>query len=114
LKNIDLLSKHQIEYIFREFQPNYILHFSFIQHVAYSWKEPVESFQNNTNIFLNLIDAVRKLNIYSRILSIGSSEEYGDVNDEDLPLKEGHKTSPLSPYAVCADVTRIIIKCLHE
>ena len=68
--------------------------------MAFSWKEPAQSFQNNTNIFLNLIDAVRKLNIDTRILSIGSSEEYGNVNDEDLPLKEDHKLSPVNPYAV--------------
>jgi GDP-4-dehydro-6-deoxy-D-mannose reductase len=40
------------------------------------------------------------LNIDTRILSIGSSEEYGNVNDEDLPLKEDHKFNPVSPYAV--------------
>jgi GDP-4-dehydro-6-deoxy-D-mannose reductase len=99
-EKIDLLSKDQVEYIIHEFQPNYILHLASFSSVAFSWKEPVQSFQNNTNIFLNLLDAVRKLNIDTRILSIGSSEEYGDVNDEDLPLKEDHKLNPISPYAV--------------
>jgi len=68
--------------------------------VAYSWKEPVQSFLNNTNIYLNVLDAARKLNIASRILSIGSSEEYGNVDVEDLPLKEGSRLNPASPYAV--------------
>ena len=99
-EKIDLLSKDKVEYIIHEFQPNYILHLASYSSVAYSWKDPVQSFQNNTNIFLNLIDAVRKLNIDTRILSIGSSEEYGNVNDEDLPLNEDHKLNPVSPYAV--------------
>jgi GDP-4-dehydro-6-deoxy-D-mannose reductase len=99
-EKIDLLSKDQVEYVIHEFQPNYILHLASFSSVAFSWKEPVQSFQNNTNIFLNLIDAVRKLNIDTRILSIGSSEEYGSVNDDDLPLKEDHKFNPVSPYAV--------------
>jgi GDP-4-dehydro-6-deoxy-D-mannose reductase len=99
-EKIDLLSKDQVEYIIHEFQPNYILHLASFSSVAFSWKDPVQSFQNNTNIFLNLIDAVRKLNIGTRILSIGSSEEYGNVNDDDLPLKEDHKLNPVSPYAV--------------
>jgi GDP-4-dehydro-6-deoxy-D-mannose reductase len=99
-EKIDLLFKDQVEYIIHEFQPNYILHLASFSSVAFSWKEPVQSFQNNTNIFLNLLDAVRKLNIDTRILSVGSSEEYGDVNDEDLPLKEDHKLNPISPYAV--------------
>ncbi len=96
----DLLSKEKVEYIIHEFQPNYILHLASYSSVAFSWKEPVESFQNNTNIFLNLVDTVRKLNIDTRILSIGSSEEYGNVNGADLPLKEDHRLNPISPYAV--------------
>lgn len=99
-EKINLLSKDQVEYIIHEFQPNYILHLASFSSVAFSWKEPVQSFQNNTNIFLNLIDAVRRLNIDTRILSIGSSEEYGNVKDDDLPLKEDHKLNPVSPYAV--------------
>jgi GDP-4-dehydro-6-deoxy-D-mannose reductase len=99
-EKINLLSKDQVEYIIHEFQPNYILHLASYSSVALSWKEPVQSFQNNTNIYLYLMDAVRKLNIDTRILSIGSSEEYGNVKDEDLPLKEDHKLNPVSPYAV--------------
>lgn len=99
-EKIDLLSKEHVEYIIHEFQPNYILHLASFSSVAFSWKEPVQSFRNNTNIFLNLIDAVRKLNIDTHILSIGSSEEYGNVTDDDMPLKEDHPLNPVSPYAV--------------
>lgn len=99
-EKIDLMSRDQVEYIIHEFQPNYILHLASFSSVAFSWKEPVQSFQNNTNIFANLIDAVRKLNMSTRILSVGSSEEYGNVNDEDLPLREEQKLNPVSPYAV--------------
>ncbi len=99
-EKVDLLSKDHVEYIIHEFQPNYILHLASFSSVAFSWTEPVQSFQNNTNIFLNLIDGVRKLNIDVRLLSIGSSEEYGNVTDEDLPLTEDHPLNPVSPYAV--------------
>lgn len=99
-EKIDLLSREQVEYSIHEFQPDYILHLASFSSVAYSWKEPVQSFQNNTNIFLNLIDAVRRLNMDTRVLSIGSSEEYGNVADADLPLTEEHKLKPVSPYAV--------------
>lgn len=112
-EKIDLLSQDQVEHIIREFQPNYILHLASFSSVAFSWKEPVQSFQNNTNIFLNLIDAVRKSDIDARILSIGSSEEYGNVNDEDLPLTEDHKLDPVSPYAVARiaqeDLSRVYV-----
>lgn len=97
---IDLLDKGRVENIIFEFQPDYILHLASFSSVAFSWKEPNISFQNNTNIFLNLLEAVRKLNLATRILSVGSSEEYGNVEAEDMPLTEDHPLNPVSPYAV--------------
>jgi GDP-4-dehydro-6-deoxy-D-mannose reductase len=97
---IDLLDKGKVENAIFEFQPDFILHLASFSSVAFSWKEPNISFQNNTNIFLNLLEAIRKLNIHSRILSIGSSEEYGNVEPKDLPLTEDHPLKPVSPYAV--------------
>lgn len=99
-ERIDLLDKGKIENVIYEFQPDYILHLASFSSVAFSWKEPIISFQNNTNIFLNLLESIRKFNLSTRILSIGSSEEYGNVSKEDLPLKEEHPLNPISPYAV--------------
>jgi len=99
-KKVDLLDKKQVEDVIKEFKPNYILHLASYSSVAYSWKNPVESFTNNTNIFLNLIEAVRVNNCICRVLSIGSSEEYGNVSPENIPLKESQVVKPLSPYAV--------------
>lgn len=97
---IDLLDKSQVDNIIYQFQPNYILHLASYSSVAFSWKHPVTSFSNNTNIFLNLLEQVRSLDLNCRILSIGSSEEYGNVGEADLPLTEENELKPLSPYAV--------------
>lgn len=99
-KKINLLDKQQTETIIKKFKPDYILHLASFSSVAFSWKNPTDSFVNNTNIFLNLIDAVRTLDIKCRILSVGSSEEYGNVNTNNLPLTESQLLKPLSPYAV--------------
>lgn len=97
---IDLLDKSQVDNVIYQFQPNYILHLASYSSVAFSWKHPVTSFSNNTNIFLNLLEQVRSLDIRCRILSIGSSEEYGNVQYADMPLTEEHSLKPVSPYAV--------------
>jgi len=46
------------------------------------------------------LEAIRKLNITTRILSVGSSEEYGNVEQKYLPLTEDHPLKLVSPYAV--------------
>jgi GDP-4-dehydro-6-deoxy-D-mannose reductase len=97
---VDLLEKEQIENAVSGFRPDYILHLASYSSVAFSWKNPVASFSNNTNIYLNLMEQVRKLNAKCRILSVGSSEEYGNVSADEMPLSESHSLRPVSPYAV--------------
>ena len=99
-KNIDLLNKKDVEDTLVAFQPEHILHLASVSSVALSWQTPMDSFVNNTNIFLNLVEKVRTTNIKCRILSVGSSEEYGEVAESQLPLTEAHALTPLSPYAV--------------
>jgi GDP-4-dehydro-6-deoxy-D-mannose reductase len=99
-ESLDLMDDKRTQEVIYRFQPNYILHLASYSSVMYSWKNPAWSFQNNTNIFLNLLEVVRLLNLDARILSIGSSEEYGNVSDTELPLREEQPLRPVSPYAV--------------
>ena len=85
---VDLLDQNDIERIIFDFQPRYILHLASFSSVAFSWKNPTISFKNNVNIFLNLLEVIRKYGLNTRILSIGSSEEYGNVAPEETPLTE--------------------------
>lgn len=96
----DLLDSEKTKQIIGDIQPDYILHLASFSSVAQSWNEPVISFLNNTNAFLNVVEAVR-INDYSpRILSVGSSEEYGVVTKDNIPLSEQQMPSPANPYAV--------------
>lgn len=97
---INLLNREQVNAFIQEYRPDYILHLASYSSVAYSWQHPVESFTNNTNIFLNLLEQVRNMNLDCRILSVGSSEEYGNVSEADIPLRETQPLKPISPYAV--------------
>ena len=96
----DLNDIPKIKSLIVEIQPDYILHLAAQSSVAESWKSPVFSFMNNTNIFLNIIDTVRLNDNAARVLSIGSSEQYGIVSEKDLPISEDSPQSPENPYAV--------------
>jgi len=97
---INLLDKKLVDSTIGEIRPDFVIHLASFSSVAYSWKDPIGCFQNNTTIFLNLLESIRIWNPACRVLSIGSSEEYGNVSPEDLPLKEDMKLIPVSPYAV--------------
>lgn len=97
---VNLLDQAELKTILQEFQPDYILHLASFSSVAYSWQHPEDCFVNNTNIFLNLTSTLKELDMKSRVLSIGSSEEYGNVTASNLPLREDMHLTPVSPYAV--------------
>lgn len=97
---VDLLDARALEGLLLEFRPTRILHLASMSNVGQSWKAPVESFTNNTNIFLNLLDPIRKHGLETKVLSVGSSEEYGLVQESDLPLTESKPLRPGSPYGV--------------
>lgn len=99
-EKMDLLDQEGTEKTISRFQPKYILHLASYSSVAFSWKNPVKSFQNNTNIFLNLLEAAHSVKTGIRIISVGSSEEYGDLTKGQAKFCEEDTLHPVSPYAV--------------
>lgn len=107
-RQTNLTDSSAIRSILSGFQPEYIFHLAAFSSVGQSWKQPVDTFVNNTNIFLNIVDAVRELALPCRVLSIGSSEEYGGpcppAYTEDSPLAGN------SPYAAARISQEILSK----
>ena len=96
----NLLKKKSFEKLILEFESDYILHLAAFSSVGFSWQAPDLCINNNIKIFLNLMELLRKEKFKGRILSVGSSEEYGSYPEELLPLKEEYALHPVSPYAV--------------
>lgn len=113
-QQIDLTDRMRVYQAIEGFQPDYILHLASFSSVSQSWKTPAESFINNTNIFLNIAEAIRTLGLDTRVLSIGSSEEYGNYPAEAMPLREDYDLRPDSPYAVARVSQEMLSKLYAE
>jgi len=111
LVELNLLEYRALEIAVVSFSPDYIVHLASFSSVGKSWEMPLESFLNNTNIFLNIAEVVRHNKIACRILSVGSSEEYGNVKESDTPLKENMILHPGNPYAVARVSQEMLSKC---
>lgn len=98
-KPINLLDREAVEAQIQKVAPQRIIHLASFSSVAYSWDHPSDSFLNNSLIFINLIEALKKVSSPFSLLSIGSSEEYGNVPVADIPLSESHPLNATSPYA---------------
>ncbi len=99
-EQVDMLDGGALMNMIGKFKPDIIIHLASSSSVAYSWINPRDSFRNNTNIFLNLVEAIRNSQLDCRLLSVGSSEEYGIVDKNAIPLREDYHVKPINPYAV--------------
>ena len=93
----DILS---VRTVLEQARPDYIIHLAAQSFVHASWQTPVETFYTNVVSQMNLFEAMRQLGSSARFLVIGSSEEYGLVEPDELPIRETNPLRPLSPYAV--------------
>jgi len=81
-------------------KPDRIFHLAAQSFVPTSWKLPAETFAINAIGEINLFEAIRELKLDPLIHIAGSSEEYGLVYENEVPIKETNPLRPLSPYAV--------------
>lgn len=97
---MNLLDAENVSDVIKNISPNMIFHLAGQSVVGLSWQKPVLTIDVNVNGTLNLLEAVRINNINSRILIIGSSDQYGTIKPEDCPIKETQLQNPQSPYGI--------------
>jgi GDP-4-dehydro-6-deoxy-D-mannose reductase len=81
-------------------RPDFIFHLAAQSFVPTSWKAPVETVVTNMVGEINIFESLRELGLWSRVQIAGSSEEYGLVHEDEVPIKETNPLRPLSPYGV--------------
>ena len=97
--SMDILNKNRVREVLFAEKPDMIFHLAGQSNVPISWREPVMTMETNGVGFINILDVVRELNPQMRIVAVGSSDEYGNLQElgsnvtEDIPVK------PMTPYA---------------
>jgi len=102
LMDCDLKDSVAVRHCLSEIRPEYIFHLAAQSFVPTSWKAPVETVCTNMVGEINLFEAMRELGLVenTRVQLAGSSEEYGMVHEDEVPIKETNPLRPLSPYGV--------------
>jgi GDP-4-dehydro-6-deoxy-D-mannose reductase len=101
LLEADLRDQTSVREMIETSKPDYICHLAGQSQVMSSWHAPAETLQTNVIGQIHLLEAIRQCGgTFPRVLVVGSSEEYGLVHENELPVTEEHQFRPLSPYAV--------------
>ena len=96
----DLRDPSAMRRVLREVRPDRIFHLAAQSYVPTSWLTPSETLGGNVLGQVNLFEAMRDLDLHARVHIAGSSEEYGLVLPNEVPIREDNPLRPLSPYAV--------------
>lgn len=111
----DLLDAAAVRDLIARRRPGFVFHLAAQSSAARSLEDPRGTLETNIFGALNLFEAARAAagrgekdaagggwgeTSSIRILSVGSSEEYGARSEAEMPLSEGSPIDPASPYAV--------------
>ncbi|TDL51860.1 NAD-dependent epimerase/dehydratase family protein [Paenibacillus dendritiformis] len=97
----DLSNEESLIQLINEIKPTHIYHLSGQSSVRKSWDFKKDTFQINVFQTMNLLEAVRKSKVSDsvKVLTVGSSEEYGSISSEE-PIHEDNICKPISPYGI--------------
>ena len=96
----DLRDSASVKRVVSEARPDWIFHLAAQSFVQSSWHAPEETLSTNILGQLHLQEALRDLKMNPPVQIACSSEEYGLVGPEEVPITENNPLRPLSPYAV--------------
>lgn len=81
-------------------KPDIIFHLAAQSFVSTSFNAPVNTVETNACGTINLLEAIRYTKIDPVVHICSSSEVYGQVKKNEVPIKENQPFRPASPYAV--------------
>jgi len=100
LHQAELRDLNSLVLLLREVNPDWIFHLAAQSYVSASFNAPADTIQTNVIGTTNLLDAVRITGIDPKIHICSSSEVYGQVTKDEVPIRETNPFRPASPYAV--------------
>ena len=97
--DVDITDPLAVRAAVTEAAPDAVYHLAAVSNVGESWDAPAKTFAVNALGTLHVLEAVKTLPSAPTVLLVCSSEVYGRVSPDELPLTEDAPLRPLSPYA---------------
>jgi GDPmannose 4,6-dehydratase len=100
IRKINLLDPVELQNLLEETTPQEFYNLAAISSVGISFQTPRLTFDFNTRSVINLLETIRQVSPQTRFYHASSSEMFGNVGKERLPIKESFLFHPVSPYGI--------------
>ena len=96
----DLLDYASIDRVIRLTKPDKVFHFAAQSFPETSFKNPVITLQTNIIGTTHLLESIKVNDLDPVIVSVSSSEVYGNPEEDEIPIKETNMIRPANPYSI--------------
>ena len=111
---VDLLSESEIMELIEKIRPTHIFHLAGLSNVKDSWEHKADFIQGNVIGTIHLLEAVRKVDAQIKVMTVGSSEEYGRIPDNFDKVSEETRLNPVSPYGISKCAISMLVNLYHK
>lgn len=91
----DLSDKKKLDYVFKKYKPEAVIHFAAQSLVSESEKKPDMYFRENVSLGLNLLEAMANHNVFKIVFS-STAAVYGEP--KKMPILENYPLRPVNVY----------------
>ena len=109
----DLMNAAQTRAALQQAAPDVVFHLAGQPFVPESFRDPAQTMAQNTLPVLHLIQAVLADRLTTRLVVIGTNEEYGQTAASELPISEQTPLRPTNPYGV-SKAAQCLLTCQYH
>ena len=110
----DIREQHSTDNIIKELKPDYVYHLAAQSYPKTSFDMPADTYETNTIGTSNLLESLRRYKKNALIHVCSSSEVFGRVPKDKIPINENCSFHPASPYAISKTGTDLIARFYAE
>jgi GDP-4-dehydro-6-deoxy-D-mannose reductase len=97
---VDLRDSEAVSGLVSRVRPDVLVHLAAQSSVSVSWQRPMQTLTDNATMQYAVLEAVLTSGTQTRVITVGSGDEYGSVREDENPVSEERELLPSSPYGL--------------
>ncbi|MGG1399780.1 GDP-mannose 4,6-dehydratase [Bacillus salipaludis] len=100
--------------LLKTIKPTHIFHLAGLSNVKDSWNNKAAFIQGNVIGTIHLLEAIRKVDNQIKVVTVGSSEEYGLIPKGLEKVTEETALNSVSPYGISKSALSMLVNLYHK